>query len=47
MTVINQATCRLFTEVGNTTQLVAYYEEGRRTMWMMLRAQPVRASTMN
>lgn len=40
MTVINQATCRLFTEVGNTTQLVAYYEEGRRTMWMMLRAQP-------
>ena len=40
MTVINQPTCRLFTEAGQTTQLVAYYEEGRRTMWMMLRAQP-------
>ncbi len=40
MTVINQPTCRLFTEVGQTTQLAAYYEEGRHTMWMMLRAQP-------
>ena len=40
MTVINQPTCRLFTEAGQTTQLVAYYEEGRRTRWMMLRAQP-------
>jgi len=40
MTVINQTTCRLFSEVGQTTQLSAYYEEGRRTMWMMLRAQP-------
>ncbi|MFH8134633.1 crotonase/enoyl-CoA hydratase family protein [Pantoea osteomyelitidis] len=40
MSVINQPTCRLFTEAGQTTQLVAYYEEGRHTMWMMLRAQP-------
>jgi len=40
MTVINQTTCRLFSEVGHTTQLSAYYEEGRRTMWMLLRAQP-------
>lgn len=40
MTVLNQATCRVFTEAGQTTQLTAYYEEGRHTMWMMLRAQP-------
>lgn len=40
MSVINQPTCRLFTEAGHTTQLAAYYEEGRNTMWMMLRAQP-------
>jgi len=26
MTVINQPTCRLFTEVGQTTQLAAYYD---------------------
>ncbi|MFK8257278.1 crotonase/enoyl-CoA hydratase family protein [Erwinia sp. AnSW2-5] len=40
MTVINQTTCRLFNEAGQMTQLSAYYEEERRTMWMMLRAQP-------
>lgn len=40
MTVINQTTCRLFSEAGQMTQLSAYYEEGRRTMWMLLRAQP-------
>ncbi|AUX93592.1 crotonase/enoyl-CoA hydratase family protein [Mixta gaviniae] len=40
MSVINQPTCRLFTEAGQTTQLDAYYEEERRTMWMMLRAEP-------
>ena len=40
MSVINQPTCRLFTEAGETTQLDAYYEEERRTMWMMLRAEP-------
>ncbi|PIJ51792.1 enoyl-CoA hydratase [Erwinia sp. OLTSP20] len=40
MTVINQTTCRLFSEAGKTTQLSAYYEEERRTMWMLLRSQP-------
>ncbi|MFD1803459.1 crotonase/enoyl-CoA hydratase family protein [Mixta tenebrionis] len=40
MSVINQPTCRLFTEAGQTTQLDAYYEEERRTMWMLLRAEP-------
>ncbi|WP_034915077.1 MULTISPECIES: crotonase/enoyl-CoA hydratase family protein [Erwinia] len=40
MTVINQTTCRLFNEVGQTSQLSAYYEEERNTMWMLLRAQP-------
>lgn len=40
MTVVNQTTCRLFSEAGQMTQLSAYYEEGRRTMWMLLRAQP-------
>lgn len=40
MTVINQPTCRLFIEAGQTSQLAAYYEEGRQTMWMMLRAHP-------
>lgn len=40
MTVLNQPTCRLFTEMGKTTQLDAYYEEERHTMWMMLRAGP-------
>lgn len=40
MTVINQTTCRLFTEAGDNTQLSAYYEEERHTMWMLLRSQP-------
>ncbi|WP_276853253.1 crotonase/enoyl-CoA hydratase family protein [Enterobacter oligotrophicus] len=40
MTVINQATCTLFTDAERFTQLAAYYEEERRTVWMMLRAQP-------
>ena len=40
MTVVNQTTCRLFSEAGQMTQLSAYYEEERRTMWMLLRAQP-------
>lgn len=40
MSVLNQPTCRLFTEIGHTTQLDAWYEEERRTMWMMLRAEP-------
>ncbi|MGK9171939.1 crotonase/enoyl-CoA hydratase family protein [Yokenella regensburgei] len=40
MTVINQATCKLFTDTDRFTQLSCYYEEERRTVWMMLRAQP-------
>ncbi|KAF1369258.1 crotonase/enoyl-CoA hydratase family protein [Yokenella regensburgei] len=40
MTVINQPTCKLFTDTERFTQLSAYYEEERRTVWMMLRAQP-------
>jgi DSF synthase len=40
MTVINQPTCKLFTDAERFTQLSAYYEEERRTVWMMLRAQP-------
>ncbi len=40
MTIINQATCKLFTDSVRFTQLAAYYEEERRTLWMMLRAQP-------
>ncbi|STQ11517.1 enoyl-CoA hydratase/isomerase [Enterobacter cloacae] len=40
MTVINQATCTLFTDTERFTQLSGYYEEERRTVWMMLRAQP-------
>lgn len=40
MTVINQATCTLFTDAERFTQLAAYYEEERHTVWMMLRSQP-------
>lgn len=40
MTVINQATCKLFTDPERFTQLAGYYEEERRTLWMLLRAQP-------
>lgn len=40
MTVINQATCILFTDAERFTQLAAYYEEERHTVWMMLRSQP-------
>ncbi|QJT80935.1 crotonase/enoyl-CoA hydratase family protein [Kosakonia sp. MUSA4] len=40
MTVINQATCKLFTDNERFTQLSGYYEEERRTVWMMLRARP-------
>ena len=38
MTVINQTTCTLFTDAERFTQLAAYYEAERRTVWMMLRA---------
>lgn len=40
MTVINQATCKLFTDPERFTQLAGYYEEERRTVWMLVRAQP-------
>lgn len=40
MTVIDQATCKLFTDPERFTQLAGYYEEERRTLWTMLRAQP-------
>lgn len=40
MTVINQETCKLFTDPERFTQLAGYYEEERRTVWMLLRAQP-------
>jgi len=40
MTVINQATCKIFTDTERFTQLSCYYEEERGTVWMMLRAQP-------
>lgn len=40
MTVIDQATCKLFTDPERFTQLAGYYEAERRTVWMMLRAQP-------
>ena len=40
MTVINQPGCTLFTDTERFTQLSGYYEAERRTVWMMLRAQP-------
>lgn len=40
MYVINNDTCRPFTEAGHLSQISAYYEEGRNTMWMLLRAHP-------
>lgn len=40
MNLIIHPDCRPFTEAGNLTQISAFYEEGRRVMWMMLRAQP-------
>ncbi|AZS79040.1 enoyl-CoA hydratase [Achromobacter spanius] len=32
--------CHPFTAAGDMKQISAFYEEGRRVMWMMLRAQP-------
>lgn len=40
MTVINQPGCERFTDAGRFTQLSGYYEEERRTVWMMLSSQP-------
>lgn len=40
MNMINLSSCRSFTEAGHLSQISAYYEEGRNTMWMLLRAHP-------
>ncbi|CNH90146.1 enoyl-CoA hydratase [Yersinia thracica] len=40
MNMINLPSCRSFTEAGHLSQISAYYEEGRNTMWMLLRAHP-------
>lgn len=40
MSISNLATCKLFTDSARFTQLAGYYEEERRTLWMMLRSQP-------
>ncbi|WP_158898641.1 crotonase/enoyl-CoA hydratase family protein [Burkholderia sp. L27(2015)] len=32
--------CRPFTEAGELSQVSVYYEEGRRTIWMMLCSRP-------
>ncbi|AIN17093.1 MULTISPECIES: crotonase/enoyl-CoA hydratase family protein [Yersinia] len=40
MNMINLPSCRAFTEAGHLSQISAYYEEGRNTMWMLLRAHP-------
>lgn len=40
MTISNQPTCKLFTDEQRFTQLSGFYEEERRTVWMMLRARP-------
>jgi len=32
--------CRPFTEAGELSQVSVYYEEGRRTIWMMLASRP-------
>ncbi|EED4925603.1 crotonase/enoyl-CoA hydratase family protein [Salmonella enterica subsp. diarizonae] len=37
MTVLNNPSCRLLTTSEKFTRLSAYYEEERRTVWMMLR----------
>ena len=36
----DNSSCRPFHEAGEFSQLKAYYEEDRRTMWMMLRSEP-------
>lgn len=40
MTIINHPDCHLFTHSAQFTQLAAWYEEKRKTLWMMLNAQP-------
>ncbi|HDL7206826.1 TPA: enoyl-CoA hydratase, partial [Yersinia enterocolitica] len=36
MNMINLPSCRSFTEAGHLSQISAYYEEGRNTLWMLL-----------
>ncbi|MCY0385759.1 crotonase/enoyl-CoA hydratase family protein [Robbsia sp. Bb-Pol-6] len=36
----NHPDCRPFVEAGELTQLTAYYEKSRKTMWMMLHSRP-------
>lgn len=40
MQLQNHPGCRPFHEAGQLSQIDAYYEEGRYTMWMMLKAEP-------
>lgn len=40
MQLENHPDCRRFTEAGNLSQIDAWYEAGRRTMWMMIHAAP-------
>jgi DSF synthase len=40
MNLKDHPACRPFTEAGDLSQISAYYEEGRNTMWMMLRSRP-------
>ncbi|WP_436876562.1 crotonase/enoyl-CoA hydratase family protein [Siccibacter turicensis] len=40
MTVLNQSTCKIFTDPARFTQLSGFYEPERRTIWMMLSARP-------
>ncbi|WP_404808337.1 crotonase/enoyl-CoA hydratase family protein [Mangrovibacter yixingensis] len=40
MILNNQPGCERFTDTDRFTQLVGYYEEERRTVWMMLSSQP-------
>ncbi|WP_312979441.1 crotonase/enoyl-CoA hydratase family protein [Atlantibacter sp.] len=40
MTIITHPDCHLFTDSAQYTQLSAWYEEKRKTIWMMLNAQP-------
>jgi DSF synthase len=40
MNLKNNPACRPFLEAGDLSQISAYYEEERHTMWMMLRSRP-------
>jgi DSF synthase len=40
MEPMDNKNCRLFTEAGPLTQVTAYYEEGRNTLWAMMHGTP-------